>query len=186
MNLWSTFRKSSEDKDGARFRYTAWFVKQVNRALYLLSVRLRLASIVVYSCVEEWRFIHCQTLLRNIRYPLVWWLHAFAYADRTPSRHSFHCVSSSDDPVVLPLLGQRMMKGSDLLLRFFWTYPGLDKLVRVVDVKTSDGIYKRAIHTLCLLTQKKKLDHHQKWETQLPGEYESARFLLFLIFSCFS
>jgi len=32
------------------------------------------------------------------------------------------------------------------------TYPGLDKLVRVVDVKTSDGIYKRAIHTLCLLT----------------------------------
>ena len=32
------------------------------------------------------------------------------------------------------------------------SYPGLDKLVRVVDVKTSDRIYKRAIHTLCLLT----------------------------------
>ena len=32
------------------------------------------------------------------------------------------------------------------------TYPGLDKFVRVVDVKTSDGIYERAIHTLCLLT----------------------------------
>ena len=34
------------------------------------------------------------------------------------------------------------------------TYPGADKLVRVVDVETSHGVYRRAIHTLCLLELK--------------------------------
>ena len=31
------------------------------------------------------------------------------------------------------------------------TYPGTDNLVRVVDVETQDGVYRRAIHTLCFL-----------------------------------
>jgi len=30
--------------------------------------------------------------------------------------------------------------------------PGLDELVLVVDVRTNDGIYKKAIHKFCLLT----------------------------------
>ena len=35
-------------------------------------------------------------------------------------------------------------------------HPGSDSLVRVVDVRTKDGMYRRAIHTLCLLEDIRK------------------------------
>ena len=36
------------------------------------------------------------------------------------------------------------------------TYQGNDDLVRVVDVRTAQGVYRRAVHTICLLEETKR------------------------------
>ena len=65
------------------------------------------------------------------------------------------------------------------------TYPGLDKLVRVVDVKTSDGIYKRAIHTLCPSDRRRNWIIPRSGKPSFRGYMNRREFLLFLIFFCF-
>lgn len=53
---------------------------------------------------------------------------------------------------VVLLIEKNISRGQWSTGRVVKTYSGLDELVRVVDVITSDGICKRAIRTLCLLT----------------------------------
>ena len=49
------------------------------------------------------------------------------------------------------LIERNQPRGQLITGRVKKTYPGTDNLVRVVDVESKDGIYRRAIHTLCLL-----------------------------------
>ena len=49
------------------------------------------------------------------------------------------------------LIERNQPRGQWITGRVKKTYPGMDNLVRVVDVETQDGVYRRAIHTLCLL-----------------------------------
>lgn len=53
---------------------------------------------------------------------------------------------------VVLLIEKNISRGQWSTGRVVKTYSGLDELVRVVDVITSDGICKKAIRTLCLLT----------------------------------
>ena len=46
------------------------------------------------------------------------------------------------------LVEKNQSQGQWITGRVTKTYPGTDNLVRVVDVETIDGVYRRAIHTL--------------------------------------
>ena len=49
------------------------------------------------------------------------------------------------------LIDSNQPRGQWKLGHVIKTFPGEDGLVRVVEVQTETGIYKRAIHRLCLL-----------------------------------
>ena len=48
------------------------------------------------------------------------------------------------------------------------TYQGSDDLVRVVDVRTAQGVYRRTVHTICLLEETKR---HIVDKPLVTGEY---------------
>ena len=58
------------------------------------------------------------------------------------------------DPVLL--IERNQPRGQWNAGRIQKTYPGTDYLVRVVNVETMDGIYRRAIDALCFLVLRTK------------------------------
>ena len=57
-------------------------------------------------------------------------------------------------------------------------YPGRDSLVRVVDVRTEENLYRRAIHILCLLDSPEEKTDEQNESTQsVLGEHVPANII---------